>query len=150
MNLVQGKTMLLEYPINILNVGGTKYFIFEFNPSIGRQYIKTTKSKGSDAFNNDNGYSLFIRFKPNETPTINPSVLISKWSETQEFVSPTSSFKLLTNGWQVNEDTSIKKFGEYVNRNQWNNLMITQNPVEKIIKDLYQRMRCLNLIIFLI
>ena len=80
------------------------------------------------------GYSLFIRFKPNETPTINPSVLISKWTETQEFVSPTSSFKLLTNGWQVNEDTSIKKFGEYVNRNQWNNLMITQNPVEKILK----------------
>lgn len=129
---VQGKTMLLEYPINILNVGGKKSF--EFNPSIGRQYIKTTKSKGSDAFNNDVGYSLFIRFKPNETPTINPSVLISKWTETQEFVSPTSSFKLLTNGWQVNEDTSIKKFGEYVNRNQWNNLMITQNPVEKILK----------------
>lgn len=129
---IQKKTMTLDYPLEVLRVQNTSYF--KFNPTEGRQYIRTNNSKGSDAFNSDNGYSLFVRFVPYENSIINPSVLVSKWSETQEFVSPTSSFKLSSGSWQVNEDTSIKKFGDFIVRNDVNNLMITQEPDKKLLK----------------
>ena len=60
--------MLLEYPINILNVGGKKVL------NLIRLSVDNTSKQLNQkvvSFNND-GYSLFIRFKPNETPTINP------------------------------------------------------------------------------
>lgn len=128
---IQGKTFTLsDPPENVLSDGEP---CFHFKNSESRNNISIPNSTGSNAFNSENGYSIYIRFKPTSYSATR-SVILSKWSQTQGFVSPTSSFKLFADGWQVNEDVSVKRFSDFVNKDQWHNLMVTQNPETNELK----------------
>jgi hypothetical protein len=137
---IQGKTFTLSDPPEIVSeivsemvgeVEGERWFHFKNSES--RNNISIPNSAGSNAFNSENGYSIYIRFKPT-SHSATRSVILSKWSQTQGFVSPTSSFKLFADGWQVNEDVSVKRFSDFVNKDQWHNLMVTQNPETNELK----------------